>query len=46
MFARRLILSPYVKQNCKNITLLDPVADFVQFVLSLSGKINVGVHID
>jgi len=42
---RRVIVPPYMKQNCKD-NVLDPVSDFVRFLLSLTQKANVGVHID
>ena len=42
---RRITVPAYVKQNCKDMTL-DTAADFTQFILSLSEKSNVGIHID
>ena len=42
---RRITVPAYVKQNCKDMTL-NIVVDFTQFILSLSEKSDVGIHID
>ena len=42
---RRVIVSSYVKQNCKDNSL-DPASDFTRFLLSLADKTNVGIHVD
>ena len=42
---RRVTVPVYVKKNCNDMTL-DIASDFTQFLLSLSGKSNVGIHID
>ena len=42
---RSVNVSAYTKQNCRD-NELDPESDLTQFLLSLSHKANVGVHID
>ena len=42
---RSVNVTAYTKQNCRD-NELDPESDLTQFLLSLSHKANVGVHID
>ena len=42
---RSVTVPAHTKRNCRD-NALDPESDFVKFLLSLSNKTNVGVHID
>ena len=42
---RRMTVPVYTKQNCED-NILDSTGDFTQYILSLSHKTHVGIHID
>ena len=43
--SRSVTVTAHTKQNCRD-NALDPESDFMKFLLSLSDKSNVGLHID